>query len=189
MSFRDVTLALVEDSELERLGARGVQFAKDAAKGGEVRREFLLCVALCGLAGVEAQAARKNGFELDDALIAAREIWRGRVPRDVPPAIVEPAYSPAEHATFLDEEDSVLGIVVDGVAKAYPIRILNWHEVVNDWGGETRFVVTYCSLCGSGMAFAADLDGEMPLGFGVSGCSTIAMCCCMTSRRSRCGRN
>jgi len=57
----------------------------------------------------------------------------------------------------------VLGIVVDGQARAYPIRIMNWHEIVNDRIGHHAFVISYCPLCGSGMAFGTDDR------FGVSG--------------------
>lgn len=55
-----------------------------------------------------------------------------------------------------------------GVVKAYPIAILNWHEVVNDQFGAERVVVTFCPLCGTGMAFLATVDGRA-LTFGVSG--------------------
>jgi len=54
------------------------------------------------------------------------------------------------------------------IAKAYPIEIMNWHEIVNDRYGEEPVVITYCPLCGSGVAFSARVSGEV-LQFGVSG--------------------
>ena len=56
----------------------------------------------------------------------------------------------------------------NGVAKAYPIRILDAHEVVNDFFAKERIVVTYCPLCNSGMAFSIDTDSVAKT-FGVSG--------------------
>ncbi len=54
------------------------------------------------------------------------------------------------------------------MAKAYPIAILNYHEIVNDSFGDEPIVVTYCPLCGTGMAFEASIAGERRI-FGVSG--------------------
>lgn len=62
----------------------------------------------------------------------------------------------------------VLAIFRNGIAKAYPIRILNWHEVVNDRFGADNIVITFCPLCGSGAAFEAKAGGRA-LRFGVSG--------------------
>ena len=62
----------------------------------------------------------------------------------------------------------MLGLVHNGVAKAYPLQILNWHEVVNDDFAGAGVLVSYCPLCGTGMAFRADIAGER-LTFGVSG--------------------
>jgi hypothetical protein len=61
-----------------------------------------------------------------------------------------------------------LGITHNGESRAYPIRVLNWHEVVNDTVGGTAVVITYCPLCGTGMVFDAVLDGAT-LDFAVSG--------------------
>ncbi len=68
----------------------------------------------------------------------------------------------------LKPDDRILGFALNGVAKAYPISILSWHEIVNDAIKDQSFIVTYCPLCGTGMAFSADLDGEAS-SFGVSG--------------------
>ena len=61
-----------------------------------------------------------------------------------------------------------MGVDLDGEAVAYPIRILNWHEVVNDVVGGKPVVVTYCPLCGSGVVFDGRVGGKRVL-FGVSG--------------------
>ena len=109
-----------------------------------------------------------NGFELADLRIPADEIKQGGPPRDGIPAIDRPQFVEAGEADFLKDDDRVLGVTVEGIAKAYPIRILNYHEVVNDRFGDQAVAVTYCPLCGSGLAFAAG-QGEERRTFGVSG--------------------
>ena len=107
-------------------------------------------------------------LDFSNATIPLQEIFSGGPPKDGIPSLTDPEFIPAQKATTLEAEDRVLGFVHEGVAKAYPIRILNWHEVVNDRIGERDFVVTYCPLCGSGIAFDAKVKGERLL-FGVSG--------------------
>ena len=94
-------------------------------------------------------------------------IARGGPPKDGIPAIDRPRFVAAAEAR-LAADDRVLGIAVDGVARAYPIRILNWHEVVNDRFGERDVIVTYCPLCGTGMAFDGAIGAQRTT-FGVSG--------------------
>ncbi len=113
-------------------------------------------------------ASTKNGFDLTAALIPENEILSGGPPRDGIPAINQPKFETAVEATWLRESDRVLALVIEGQAKAYPIRILNWHEIVNDKVGSQHFVVSYCPLCGSGIVFAANIAGTS-LQFGVSG--------------------
>lgn len=110
----------------------------------------------------------KNGFDLYASLLPSSEIVRGGPPRDGIPALTEPKFTSAAEGGFLSSDARVLGIERNGAAKAYPIAILNWHEVVNDEIGGEPIVVTYCPLCGSGMAYQAALAGNR-LTFGVSG--------------------
>jgi hypothetical protein len=110
----------------------------------------------------------KNGFDISDALVPPSEIFWGGVRRDGIPPIHAPKFVAASDAGFLRKKDRVLGIVRNGVAKAYPIRILDRHEVVNDEFGDEAIVVTYCPLCFSGMAFSAQF-ADIDLQFGVSG--------------------
>ena len=105
-----------------------------------------------------AQAIQKNGFDLTGALLPLDEILQGGPPRDGIPAIDRPQFVKAGDARFLQNSDRVLGIVRGGIAKAYPVRILNWHEIVNDAFGTERIAVTFCPLCGTGMAY---LGGEI----------------------------
>jgi len=109
-----------------------------------------------------------NGFELTDLRIPGDEIKQGGPPRDGIPAIDRPKFVEGREADFLEDGDRVLGVTIDGIAKAYPIRILNYHEVVNDRFGDQAVAITYCPLCGSGLAFVAG-QGKERRTFGVSG--------------------
>jgi hypothetical protein len=111
--------------------------------------------------------AGPNGFDINEPLVPHSDILLGGPPRDGIPAIDKPVFLRAKRAK-LATSDEVLGIVVEGVAKAYPIAILNWHEIVNDRLGDEGVVISFCPLCGTGVAFSADVKGEM-LSFGVSG--------------------
>lgn len=126
---------------------------------------FLLSIML---APVDSYAVSKNGFELDDALVPSKQIRRGGPGRDGIPSLDYPEFVFARNADFLSPEDRVLGVEINGVSRAYPISILNYHEIVNDIVGGMAIVVTYCPLCGSGMAFDAEIDNRI-IEFGVSG--------------------
>lgn len=123
-----------------------------------------LAVALAA-AGAAAQSL--NGFDLRGALVDPADIHRGGPPKDGIPAIDRPKFVAAAGAK-LAQGDRILGVARNGEAKAYPVRILNWHEVVNDRVGGTPVAVTYCPLCGSGVTFAATVKGRTR-SFGVSG--------------------
>ncbi len=105
-----------------------------------------------------------SGLALHPSLVPRDEILSGGPPKDGIPALTDPETESAREAgRWLRPSDTVLGVVISGQARAYPLRILNWHEIVNDRIGDRRFVVTYCPLCGSGMLFdSSDI-------FGVSG--------------------
>lgn len=109
-----------------------------------------------------------NGFDLSGALIDTTKILSGGPEKDGIPALTQPAFIKAGQAYYLKPDDRVLGIEIEGVSKAYPISILNWHEIVNDRIGKQNFAITYCPLCGTGVAFSAEVAGET-LEFGVSG--------------------
>ncbi len=84
-----------------------------------------------------------SGFKLDNAIIPEEEILSGGPPKDGIPAILKPEFVQAAEADFLAPEDQVIGVEVEGQARAYPVAILNWHEVVNDTLSGTPIVVTF----------------------------------------------
>jgi len=120
------------------------------------------------LPAISTAAESRNGFLLDDALIAPQEIRSGGPPRDGIPSLDSPVFVVGDKADFLRPNDRILGVKLNGIERAYPIRILNYHEIVNDVIGNQPLVISFCPLCGSGMAFESTIDGEH-LVFGVSG--------------------
>lgn len=114
------------------------------------------------------EAAELNGFKLDDALIPVTQIFSGGPGKDGIPSIDSPKFASVRDASFIADSDRVLGITINGVSKAYPIKILNWHEIVNDSVGDVFYAITYCPLCGTGMAFDSRINQQV-LSFGVSG--------------------
>ncbi|HKY60832.1 MAG TPA: DUF3179 domain-containing protein [Gemmatimonadota bacterium] len=127
--------------------------------------------------GMTLVAQTKNGFDLSGALVPVDEILSGGPPRDGIPALTDPPFERVPAVDWLKPGDRLLALEHGGVAKAYPIRILNWHEVVNDRVGSRAVAITYCPLCGTGMAFDLAkseagrpfLEDRQPLELGVSG--------------------
>ena len=112
-------------------------------------------------------AQTKNGFDLQGSLVPPEDILRGGPPRDGIPAIDKPVFISTTEAD-LAGNDRVMGVHFKGIARAYPIRMLNRHEIVNDVFDQTGVVVSYCPLCGSGVVFLLPA-GERGDTFGVSG--------------------
>lgn len=103
-----------------------------------------------------------------DHSIPLNEIFHGGPLKDGIPALTNPRTIPAAAADYMRNTDIVLGITINGESRAYPWRILNWHEIVNDTLGGRPILVTLCPLCGTGIAFDPVVDGKV-LEFGVSG--------------------
>ncbi len=109
-----------------------------------------------------------NGFDLSAASIPRNEIHRGGPPRDGIPSIDHPRFVPPGEAGFLRRNDEVVSVTVAGKTRAYPLRILVWHEIVNDVLAGKPLAITYCPLCASSMVFDRRIGGKVRT-FGVSG--------------------
>ncbi|MCP4188652.1 MAG: DUF3179 domain-containing protein [Gammaproteobacteria bacterium] len=133
-------------------------------------RVFILLAVLVGLVTTQhnAFATSDNGFDLSNATIPTEQILHGGPPKDGIPAISNPKLITADKARYIDDQDRIVGININGIAKAYPIAILNWHEIVNDKINNQHFAITYCPLCGTAVAFDANVNGNVTE-FGVSG--------------------
>jgi len=115
---------------------------------------------------------RYAGWLNDDqpTRLRVQEIDWGGVPVDGIPPLDMPAHVPADDADFLDPAEPVVGLVIGAEARAYPLRILDWHELVNDRLGGVPIALAYCTLCGSAIPYEAQVGvGGAPRRFGTSG--------------------
>ena len=97
------------------------------------------------------------------------EIFSGGPPKDGIPAIDNPTLIPASTETTLDPREPVMSVQAEGMpARAYPIRYLMWHEIVNDRIRDVPIAVTFCPLCNSAIVFERRVDGEETT-FGTTG--------------------
>ena len=96
------------------------------------------------------------------------EIMSGGPPKDGIPSIDKPKFVPLSEITKIGESEPVISIAINGDRRAYPLRILIWHEIVNDTVGGVPVTVTYCPLCNSAIVFDRRLDGRV-LDFGTTG--------------------
>lgn len=95
-------------------------------------------------------------FQMNNMEIPSWEVVAGGPGKDGIPALTDPAFVDAKKDKWLEKEDLVIGITIDGESKAYPIRIMNYHEVVNDDFGGRSVAITYSPLCGSAMAYRTE---------------------------------
>ncbi len=111
-----------------------------------------------------------DGETLDRMRIRLEEVSWGGVAVDGIPALDNPELIRSAEADYLRDEDLVFGVEINGDARAYPLRILGWHEMVNDVVGGVPLALAYCTLCGSGILFETAVPGwNDPLVFGSSG--------------------
>jgi len=137
-----------------------------------MRKKIIIVFFISGILLVKNVFAQdpfnNKGFDLSNLTISMEYMKDGGPPRDGIPSIDNPEFLIIQEAGFMQDEDRILGISFNGVSKAFPVKILNFHEIVNDKFGDHPVVVTFCPLCGSGLAFDALIeDGRKT--FGVSG--------------------
>jgi len=102
------------------------------------------------------------------ATVRVEEVVWGGVKVDGIPALVNPHMIPATDAAYLSEAEPVFGVSIGGDNRAYPLRILDWHEMADDVVGGQHVALAYCTLCGSGVLFDASAAGKT-FEFGSSG--------------------
>ncbi len=105
---------------------------------------------------------------LPEPLVDPSKIIAGGPPPDGIPPIDDPQFADAATVDFLEPDELVLALEIDGDARAYPIQIMVWHEIVNDTVGGAPVAVTYCPLCNSAIAMDRRV-GDRVLDFGTSG--------------------
>lgn len=161
--------------------------------GGGIAAILALCTAVnCGFADTQPsdepsdlqeerqfeRVNRPNSVNIEEAYnlggiaIPTDEIHT-LLPKDAIPALDNPSTVPASDVDFLLPTDRVLVYENDNFAIAAPLRVLNYHEIVNTTVGDEKVVLTYCPLCDSAAVFSREVRGTdgrmMELNFGVSG--------------------
>jgi hypothetical protein len=102
-------------------------------------------------------------------IVDPNKILSGGPPKDGIPSIDNPKYVSVEEADeWIQDNELVLAIIYKGVKRVYPLQILVWHEIVNDKIVDDPVLITYCPLCGSGIAYERKINGE-EVEFGTSG--------------------
>jgi len=77
------------------------------------------------------------------------------------PALVNPSLVSGEQAAYMKGTDRVFGVSLNGDSRAYPLRIINWHELANDVVGGVPVALAYCTLCSSGILYEAQVGGTV----------------------------
>ncbi len=113
---------------------------------------------------------KREGWTTDFSKISVEQssILSGGPPKDGIPPIDDPKFISVSEEKTLTPRDPVIGLDIDGDARAYPLRIMTWHEIVNDTVGGKPVAVTYCPLCNAAIVFDAKVDGRAH-SFGTTG--------------------
>lgn len=153
----------------------------------ENKNIYLLSLAVVGLAMIgfmslsgQTEDNSSNSFDFNNTsnfqrtgsgtkyLIHPDKLLTGCPGMDCIPSIDDPKYVGSSEADYLKPEDRVIGLEINGESRAYPLKILSSHEIVNDRVGGKPVAVTYCPLCRSGLTYSRKVDNQT-LEFGVSG--------------------
>ncbi|MCR9124294.1 MAG: DUF3179 domain-containing protein [Phyllobacteriaceae bacterium] len=96
-------------------------------------------------------------------------VWGGVMIGDIP-TLDDPIMWLPENAAFMADDNLVFGVSINGDTRAYPLRILAWHEMANAIIGDVPVSLAFCTLCGAGILFETNVDGfDAPFTFGTSG--------------------
>ncbi|MBT3791279.1 MAG: DUF3179 domain-containing protein [Alphaproteobacteria bacterium] len=126
---------------------------------------FVLAMASAGPAQWKSEWPKTD---FSNTSIDLSEIMSGGPPKDGIPSIDNPLFVPLAEATQYAETEPVIGLSINGDARAYPLQILMWHEIVNDTVGGVPVSITFCPLCNAAIVFDRRLDGRT-LEFGTTG--------------------
>lgn len=105
---------------------------------------------------------------LPDPLVSPLDIISGGPPPDGIPPIEVPEFERASEVGYLQPQEAVVTLTVNGDARAYPVQVMIWHEIVNDTVGGEPVTVTFCPLCNTAIGYYRQL-GDRTLDFGTSG--------------------
>lgn len=131
---------------------------------------FVFALSACAQeTGEISERLRHWETNWEERTIDLSELKEGGPPKDGIPAIDDPQFVSVEEArSWIEPQEPVIALELNGEARAYPLQILTFHEIVNDHLAGEPVAVTFCPLCYSAVAFRRTIGGEV-LSFGVSG--------------------
>jgi Protein of unknown function (DUF3179) len=133
---------------------------------------LVLALSMLAVAAVASPDTWKaegwNKTDFSRTTVDLAEVLSGGPPKDGIPAIDEPRLASVAEANSTLSTDPVVSVEINGDARAYPFKILIWHEIANDTVGNMPVTITYCPLCNAAIVFDRRLDG-MVLDFGTTG--------------------
>jgi hypothetical protein len=129
---------------------------------------LLLVPAHPGIAAPPDWSGEWSRTDFAKASVPLHEIVSGGPPKDGIPAIDQPEFAGVTARPGLSPHEPVISLQIGQEARAYPLRILIWHEIANDTVGGTPIAVTFCPLCNSAVVFDRRVDGRI-LSFGTTG--------------------
>ncbi|MDJ0785633.1 MAG: DUF3179 domain-containing (seleno)protein [Myxococcota bacterium] len=127
-----------------------------------------LLLAAASFASAEEAREEWNGFSLEGLSVSKEHLIGGGPPRDGIRSVDAPEFVAVADADWVMEKNPVLGVALGGVARVYPLHLMERHQIVNDRFGDLPVAVTYDPLAGAPRAFSRELDGRT-LEFGVAG--------------------
>lgn len=130
-----------------------------------------LALATIGTAAAQPNVWKNQGWAETDFSkhsVPFSEILSGGPPKDGIPSIDDPQFRPASEIEDIADNEPVIRLELNGDIRAYPLRVLTWHEIVNDTVGGVPVAVTYCPLCNAALVFRRVVAGE-PTSFGTTG--------------------
>ena len=126
---------------------------------------FMLGSSLAGPAQWKSEWPKTD---FSNTSVDLSEILSGGPPKDGIPSIDDPSFIPVVQAKQYADTEPVIGLSINGDARAYPLQILMWHEIVNDVVGGVPVAITFCPLCNAAIVFDRRLEGQI-LEFGTTG--------------------
>jgi len=136
-----------------------------------MRNIFILVLIMLtntALAGPEWWQKEWPNTDFEKSSVPFVEILSGGPPKDGIPAINDPRFHTIAEEKQLTAKEPIVSVVLNGTARAYPIRYLMWHEIVNDRIDNIPVTITFCPLCNAALVFDGRLNGT-EYTFGVSG--------------------
>ncbi len=167
---RSIAVAVVLSLAAAACGANGGSAEPSAAGTGidDATAKPVTQVASTAREDVPSALDDPRDASFPAPLIDPDEVRSGGPPPDGIPPIDEPNFLPVDGVDFLEDDEPVLALEIDGEARAYPLQVMTWHEIVNDTLAGVPVTVTYCPLCNSAIAYDRRL-GDRVLDFGTSG--------------------